>query len=332
MPGTRVGNIDDADASSAPAREFGQDLSVAGLRNLLDGFGTLLNARLPRFGKLITSIPISPDTPATVDVLVPEGPGPHPVLVYLHGGAWVAGSPASHRKLTARFAEQGLLVVSVDYRLAPEHPFPGGLDDCVAAVRWATANVHRYGGDPARLALGGDSAGANLTAATLNVLAERLAAPRIAAALLIYGVFDMADLGGPSVSRLLHGAYLPGMPESVLSEPRVSPIHGVGALPPSFVVVGTQDVLLAQNRRFREALIDADRPHVYVEARHMPHGFLQMETLGEARRLVADMAAFLHGHLAESRATRWRGALMGCGRALQRLRRWPQQNRTVPTP
>lgn len=288
------------------AGEFRSGASVGGLRALFDSVTSLLNVRLPKFGRLVSGIEIGPDTTATIDLLVPDGPGPFPVLIYLHGGAWVAGSPASHRKLTARFAEKGFLVLSVDYRLAPEHPFPAGLEDCVQAVYWATEHAVRFGGDPARIAIGGDSAGANLACATAGLLAGRLTAPKLSAALLIYGVFDMSDMGSSSANRFIHRAYLQGDTPEQLADPRVSPISWADRLPPCFVVVGTQDSLLVQNRRLRDALATAQIPHHYIEEATMPHGFMQMEFMGSARRVVQEAVEFLELHMAETPATRRR--------------------------
>ena len=167
--------------------------------------------------------------------------GPFPVLVYFHGGAWVAGNPASHRKLTHRMAEGGCLVVSADYRLAPENPFPAGFDDCLAAIAWAVAHAHEYGGDPARIAVGGDSAGGNLAAAVAIELAQRRRAPPLAAAVLIYGVFDFAEVGGPMFARSLRDAYLGrGASAALLRDTRVSPLHGARWLPPTLIIVGGQ--------------------------------------------------------------------------------------------
>ena len=136
--------------------------TAAEMRSMLDGFAPLLNRDLPEIGELHEAMPVTPGV--TADVVVPRGDGPHPVLVYLHGGGWVCGSPSTHRKLGYRFAEAGFLVFNVDYRLAPEHPFPTPLDDCIEAIRWAAREAPRFGGDPERLAVGGDSAGGNLSA------------------------------------------------------------------------------------------------------------------------------------------------------------------------
>jgi len=286
--------------------EFRSDSSVAGLRQVFDRLTEIANLRLPPLGELVKGLAIDQNSPATADVLVPNGSGPHPVLVYFHGGAWVAGSPASHRKLTARFAQAGYLVVSVDYRLAPEHPFPAGLDDCIAAVRWAASHAERFGGDPARLAIGGDSAGANLAAATALYLRGAIGSPKVSALLLLYGVFDMSDLGSSSVNRFLHRAYLPGPLADLLTDPRVSPIHAARKLPPCFIMVGSQDSLLQQSQALRDELAATGTPHVYLEERGMPHGFMQMEFLGPVRGIVSEMAVFLSEHLADTAVTRFR--------------------------
>ncbi|MEN8183853.1 MAG: alpha/beta hydrolase fold domain-containing protein, partial [Myxococcota bacterium] len=160
------------------------------MRRLLDTFAGFMNADAPEVAALHEAVPISEGVSA--DVIVPRGTGPHPVLVYLHGGGWICGSPRTHRKLACRFAEAGQLVVNVDYRLAPEHPFPVPFEDCVSAVRWAAREAPRWQGDPSRLAVGGDSAGGNLSAAVAAALADDEARPR--AALLLYGVFDFGAL------------------------------------------------------------------------------------------------------------------------------------------
>ena len=166
------------------------------MRRMLEALAPMLNANLPEVGAFHEAVPVREGV--TADVIVPVGEGPHPVLVYLHGGGWVCGSPKTHRKLAHRFAEAGYLVFNVDYRLAPEHPFPTPFEDCLAATRWAHREAARFGGDATRLAIGGDSAGGNLSAAVAAALAGDPARPR--AALLIYGVFDFGMLGDISLA------------------------------------------------------------------------------------------------------------------------------------
>jgi acetyl esterase len=286
---------------------------VPGLRKLLDEMAALMNDAPPQIGAVHDDVLLRQVGGArvTADVLVPTGAGPHPVLVYLHGGGWVAGSPKTHRKLAMRFAEAGYLVVNVDYRLAPEAAFPGPFDDCVFAVRWAAENAARYGGDPRRMALGGDSAGGNLTAAVAGHLASDSSAPKLRAALLIYGVFDFARIGEPTPNvpmpdpeqakkmiELMVHSYLGVDPSAeILRDPRVSPFHAAAKLPPSFLVVGTADPLMAQQQSLAEALAQAGIEHESVILPGMPHGFVQMEFLPPARESIERMTAFLARHL-----------------------------------
>ena len=253
-------------------------------------------------------------------MIVPAGAGPFPVLVYFHGGAWVAGNPASHRKLTHRFAEGGCLVVSADYRLAPEYPFPAGFDDCVAAVRWAVAHAHEFGGDPARIALGGDSAGANLAAAVAIELAQQRRAPKLLATVLIYGVFDFAEVGGPMFASTLRDAYLGRKASAaLLKDHRVSPIHGAQWLPPTLIIVGGQDPLIDDSRALQHRLDAAGVRHELIIASGMPHGFMQMEFFGDARRCMERIQRFLAAELARSRRTDARSFGLRMFRAMRRL-------------
>ena len=280
------------------------------MRALLEGFAGFLNTDLPEVGAFHEAVAVADGV--TCDVIAPKGVGPHPVLVYLHGGGWVSGSPRTHRKLGYRFAEAGYLVFHVDYRLAPEHPFPTPFDDCVAAIRFAAREAKRFGGDPRRLAVGGDSAGANLAAAAAIALAEDAARPR--AALLVYGMFDFASLasvvtGGPASAGpladmgtklvdLMVSAYLGRDPApALLADPRVSPLRAAHRLPPCHVVVGGADPLVAQARDLARALEAAG---VALEHRvdvGMPHGYAQMEFLPAARPAIDRMAAFLRAQL-----------------------------------
>lgn len=127
----------------------------------------------PVGGVLETEIQ-GPEEPIPLNIYAPEGEGPFPVLVFSHGGGWVRGSLEGYdglcRKITNR-AEA--LVVSVDYRCAPEHPFPAGFEDCYAATKWAAEHAGALGGEPDRLAIGGDSAGGNLTAAVALAARDR---------------------------------------------------------------------------------------------------------------------------------------------------------------
>lgn len=272
--------------------------SIAELRSMLDGFTPAMNENPPEIGGLHEAVELRPGLHA--DIAVPKGAGPFPVVVYLHGGGWVTGSPQTHRKLGMQFADAGYLTINVDYRLAPEHPFPAGLDDCVFAIKWAGQNAAKYHGDPNRLAVGGDSAGGNLTAASVTALAaENYNGPKPRAALLIYGLFDFpAQLKTASDNAMfqeMSKAYAGSGYPDVLKDPRVSPIFAVkpGALPPSFVVCGTADALVSDSREMAEALKRADIRHELHIYDDIPHGFLQMDNLSACRDAFGKMVDFL---------------------------------------
>ena len=271
---------------------------VQGLRTAMDTFAPMLNSDPPEIGAFHEAVQLRPGL--TADVAVPKGNGPHPVVVYLHGGGWIGGSSKTHRKLGMQFAEAGYLTINVDYRLAPEHPFPAGLEDCLYAVKWTGENAKRWNGDVSRLAVGGDSAGGNLTAATLTSLAaEKYAGPaKPKAALLIYGVYDfpatMKREQAGSIDGMVKAYAGAGYP-AILEDPRVSPLRAVkpGALPPSFVICGTADPLLPETHAMADALKRADIRHEVVILEDMPHGFLQFSVLSGCKQGLDQMFDFL---------------------------------------
>ena len=271
---------------------------VQGLRTAMDTFAPMLNSDPPEIGAFHEAVQLRPGL--TADVAVPKGNGPHPVVVYLHGGGWIGGSSKTHRKLGMQFAEAGYLTINVDYRLAPEHPFPAGLEDCLYAVKWTGENAKRWNGDVSQLAVGGDSAGGNLTAATLTSLAaEKYAGPgKPKAALLIYGLFDFPA----TIKREKPGAF-DGMVKAyagagypaILEDQRVSPLRAIkpGALPPSFIICGTADPLLPETHSMADALKRADIRHEVVILEDMPHGFLQFSVLSGCKQGLDKMFDFL---------------------------------------
>jgi len=279
------------------------------MRRLLDTFAPFMNTDLPEVGAFHEAVAVSEGV--TSDVIVPRGKGPHPVLVYLHGGGWVCGSPKTHRKLGYRFAEAGYLVFNVAYRLAPEHPFPTPFEDCLGAVRWAHRESARFGGEPTRLAVGGDSAGGNLSAAVAAALADDPACPK--AALLIYGVYDFGMLGDVSLApegdpraaevgremvKMMVGSYLgEALSDALLRDPRVSPLAVASSLPPSHIVVGSADPLAGQAEALVKRLAAAGVPHEHFVDTGMPHGYAQMEFLPAARPAIERMVAFLRRHV-----------------------------------
>ena len=214
------------------------------------------------------------------DIVGPSGEPPFPTVVYLHGGGWVMGSPWTHRRLAAELASRGVMVISIDYRRAPKYRFPGAFDDVVFALRWSREHAADFGGDAARLTIGGDSAGANLAAAVLAAGAGS----GVAAALLCYGIFDFYR-ALPTLAGIVGGAdaeeqlYLDPRDFDVLrDDPRVSPERDVSRFPPTFVTVGEHDPLRPESESLVVHLAHASVPYELWIAPDAPHGFLQLPT------------------------------------------------------
>jgi len=286
--------------------------SVAEIRDNIAKYTPILNANPPEVGALHEQVLLYEvdGVPATVDVAVPAQPGPHPVLIYLHGGCWVGGSARSHRRVGLRFAEEGFVVANLDYRLAPEAPFPAAFEDTVEAVRWAAREAQEYGGDPSRIVLGGDSAGANLAAAAAVALNDDPSAPRIDAMILLYGVYDFAMVGRepggegkvpmftPEATRMVFDAYFgPAWDEALLADPRLSPIHRAGALPPSYITVGSEDPLAWHSTALAAELERNGVPHELTVFDGMPHGFVRMHFLPDAEVAVRQAVDFVGAHV-----------------------------------
>ena len=235
---------------------------------------------------------------------------PAAVLVYLHGGGWVLGDLEGHDPLCRLLAaEADLEVVNVNYRHAPEDPFPAGFNDAFDAVRWASDNL--AGGRP--VIIGGDSAGGNIAAA-VALRARDEGGPRIALQILLYPVLDH-DLGTDSYQRLGEGHlllrndmawfldhYVPDVAER--DNPYVSPLRAddVAGVAPTYLVVGGYDPLIDEALAYRQRLEAAGVPLRFKNYEEHIHGFLTMpkaipsteaaidEVVSEIAALVADLA------------------------------------------
>ena len=234
----------------------------------------------------------------TADIAVPQGSGPHPVLVYFHGGGWTMGSPKTHLRVGREFAAAGYLTINVDYRRAPKHRFPAAFEDCYFATQWAVTHAGEYGGDPQRLAVGGDSAGGNLAAAVLAESTQK-GGPRIRAGVLIYGVFDyhkaITALGsnGPATQF-----YLPiEQFEALRGDHRVSPVYACKKFPPCYIGVGTRDPLLPESLQLADTLKVAGIEHDLHVIEGAPHGFFQLTPLPSYIEGYQRATAFLDRHL-----------------------------------
>lgn len=269
---------------------------IAAQRRAWEELAVIYNNDLPAIGTLEKNVELRPGLRA--DIAVPKGAGPHPVMIYLHGGGWAFGSPTSFRKLGMQFAEAGYLTIVLDYRLAPEHPFPAALEDTVFAIRWAKDNARRWDGDGGRIAIGGDSAGGNLALSALTSSTPELRS-LVKAAVLFYGAYDLQATADrtrslPGLQEQLN-TYVSGG-EGSLDDPRVSPLHAVaqGALPPCFIIGAGEDTwCLADSLALAQALSAAASPYELHVMEGMPHGFMQMSALDGWRAAMRLLWEFL---------------------------------------
>jgi acetyl esterase len=239
-----------------------------------------------------------------VRLYVPVGcPDPSAFLVFFHGGGWTVGDRDTHDRACRYLAEKvRCRIASVDYRLAPEHPFPAAVEDCWAAYAAIAGNAAPWDADPRRIAVGGDSAGGNL-AAVVALIAREKRAPAPCLQLLIYPATDLAN-AHPSVAAFGKGYLLTqAMIESFMGhyapeaaarrDWRASPLlaRDLCGLPPAFVQTAGFDPLQDEGAAYAKALAAAG---VRAEHRHYPgllHGYLQLAGHSPAARAAVDDAA-----------------------------------------
>ncbi|MEI9987911.1 MAG: alpha/beta hydrolase [Aliidongia sp.] len=249
-----------------------------------------------------------PTGPLTARLYAPaEGA---PLIVFYHGGGWVLCSIDTHDSLCrALAAASGAAVLSIDYRLAPEHKFPAAFEDAMAALVWAAANAAALGCDPTRLAVAGDSAGGNLAAAA--ALAAPAAGIRLAHQLLVYPALDPMQRG-PSHARYLSGVLLdaPSMAwywEQYLRDsadrldPRAAPglAPSYGVFPPTTLVLAEHDPLFDDGIDFANGLRAAGIATEILRYDGVTHGFLSMfGMVAKAETAFADIGKALRRALA----------------------------------
>ncbi len=256
------------------------------------------------------SIP-GPDGDVPVRIYIPEGSGPFPILIWYHGGGWVIGDlesadgPSRHLCVGA-----DCVVVSVDYRLAPETKFPGPAEDCYAAIQWAVDNAAAINGDPARVAVGGDSAGANLAAA-ISLMARDRNDPAISFQLLVYPVternFSTASYHDNATGYSLTQAGMRWFWDQYLADdadaanPYAAPAQAanLSGLPPALVITAEFDPLRDEGEAYAELLRNAGVPTQATRYDGMIHGFFAMPAvLDQGRRAVDEATAALKASLA----------------------------------
>lgn len=219
---------------------------------------------------------------------VPEGASdPAPLVLYFHGGGWVIGTLETHDGTCRALARaSGAAVLSVGYRLAPEHPYPAPVEDCYAALEWAARNAASLGCDPARLAVAGDSAGGNLAAA-VAIMARNRGGPALRHQLLIYPVTD-DDYSLPSYAANGSGEYFLGTDamrwfwQHYVGADAAAPLARIGrtvdlsGLPPATVITAEFDPLRDEGMAYAARLAKAGCAVDAAIAPGMIHGFFSM--------------------------------------------------------
>ena len=244
-------------------------------------------------------------------IYTPEGAGPFGVLVFYHGGGFVIGDLDSHdRECRALCNGAGCIVVSVDYRLAPEHPFPAAPEDAFAALGWVADNAPEIGADADRMAVGGDSAGGNLSA-VVTLMARDAGGPALRLQLLVYPATDLRTGDNyPSYSENAEGPFLLkstmdyfmahyfGAADAIQarSDRRASPILAAShvGLPPALIVTAEFDPLRDEGEAYAKALEEADVPVRLHRYDGMAHLFFQLSPIvTQGKDLLAEASTAL---------------------------------------
>ncbi len=243
----------------------------------------------------------------------PEGaPDVGPALIYAHGGGGVIGDFETHDKVCRAIAAQTpCWVIAVNYRLAPEHPYPAGLNDVIAAVSWIAKNASSLGVDADRLAIGGDSAGGNISAAVC--IHARDSGPKLCAQILIYPSTDRTPESVSWPSRIenaevppLNAAAIAWFSSKYLLEAtydphdwRLSPLRArdLARLPPAFVLTAEYDPLRDEGKAYADRLAASGVRVVYRQFPGLIHGFIEYGGLiGAANEAIAEIAGFVRSH------------------------------------
>ncbi len=294
--------LDQAAASGAPPLET---LPVADARKFIRELFAPVTEREP-VKKVEDRTIDTGDGKLPVRIYTPEGKGPLPILVFLHGGGWVIGDIESYDIVCRGLANgAGCIVVSVDYRLAPEHKFPAGPEDCYAATKWVASNAASIGGDPARIAVGGDSAGGNLSAVVAQMARDR-GGPALAYQLLIYPVtdyrLDTESYRANAEGYLLTKAGMEWFWNLYLGEPGngakpyASPLRAANFenLPPALVITAEYDPLHDEGAAYASKLKEAGVKVKHSDYKGTIHGFFTLgHILSQGKNVMKEICGEL---------------------------------------
>lgn len=275
------------------------------MRKSLRQAAPFLDAVAPPLQSVENFVIAGPDRDIPARLYIPQGSqAPAPICLFTHGGGYVIGDLDTHDRLCARMAaKSGVRVLAIDYRLAPEHIFPAGVEDALAAFDWlvSTEGLARTGADADRVAVAGDSAGGGLAA-----MLGQQRRDQIRFQLLIYPLMQLIERRKPKLKALeghilsvytleqIVRAYLPD--EKAAQDVRVSPLleNDLAGLPPTYIAAAELDPLYDEGTAYRDRLAAAGIPVEYVLGKAMPHGYFNMTAvLPGAKDIVNRVSAAL---------------------------------------
>ncbi len=290
--------------AAAPGPKL-EELSPTDARRLTSATFKMLEGAPEEVAKVENRKVPGPASEIPVRIYTPAGNGPFPLLVFFHGGGWVIGDLDSHdnacRSLTNRAR---CVTVAVDYRLAPERKFPAAVDDCYAAAVWAADHARELSADPSRIAVGGDSAGGNLSA-VVAILARDRGKPGIKFQLLVYPATDAAldtyshetfkdyFLTDKAV-QYFWGHYIRGAEDK--KHPSASPALAAShkGLPAALIITAEFDPLRDEGEAYGEKLRAAGVPVTVTRYNGMIHGFFTMTgVLDQGKKAIDEASAAL---------------------------------------
>lgn len=297
--------LDQLNAMNIPPME---SVPLEEMRKTISAYALKSNVELASIKDL--NVPVeNGDIP--VRIYTPFGSGPFPVFVYFHGGGWIFGDIEQNDDFCRQIASQAnIIVVSVGYRLAPEFKYPTGIKDCYTATLWVSKNIQDYNGQPGKIAIGGDSAGGNLSA-VVAMLSRKNKDPLITAQVLIYPVLsDRLDTSSfkkygegyylTTVDMLwMWNTYLDYPHKRYTTHPSVSPLYakGIKNLPPTMIVAAHFDPLADDGIDYAEKLTQHGVPVIYKDYPSI-HVFVSMaDQLEIGKQAVKDISEYLKAQL-----------------------------------
>ncbi|MCM3409442.1 alpha/beta hydrolase [Metabacillus litoralis] len=264
----------------------------------------------PSYTRTTTSIPMSDGEKIPIRIYQPKKGGPHPIIIYYHGGAFLEGygNINTHDNIVrALAAKTQNVVISVGYRLAPTHPFPTATEDSYEALLWAVKHASSFNGDPSKIAVAGDSAGGNL-ATVVTMMARDRNGPSITSQALFYPLTTFQDVAFSSRSLYDSGYYLISRSvmekarknytpeENMWSNPYTSPLEAQNLhdLPPAFIITAEFDPLRDEGEAYGKVLAENGTPVNAVRYNGVMHGFVSFyEVMNRGKDALDEASAYL---------------------------------------